>query len=99
MEKYRKKEEVFVWQWTGDKSIISEIGEKLVKYNGQLGIGVASSDPNILYLKQEMGNQIGQSWANEFVRLSNYIVLDDNNYETPLRSYDEEWFNKNFIKI
>jgi len=99
MKRYRRKEEVFVWQWTGDKSIIPEIGKMLERYRGLLSIGISSSDPNIMYIKQDIGNQVGSTWGNEFIRLGDYIVFDINNFETPLRCYDEKYLNKQYVEV
>lgn len=97
MKKYRSKNEVLVWKWTGDKSIVSEINEVLEQYKTdhvEFSI-VLSDDGQYLTLFTKHGYSVGH----EFVFLGHYVIfnLDDN--ERPLGCYTGEWLNKHFVEL
>lgn len=97
MEKYKRTEEVAVYQWLGDKALIDEINEMLKPFNYSdfvLEVGI-STDENILYTSV----QKGEFTSNDYVRFGQYIIFDINNEDRPLVCYDEERLNEKYTKI
>lgn len=97
MKKYRSKNEILVWQWTGDKSIVTEIKDVLKEHNNDhVEFDVAlSEDEQIL----EISTKHGYSTGNEFVYKGQYIIFNIDDYERPFGCYNGEWLNKKFVEI
>jgi formylmethanofuran dehydrogenase subunit A len=101
MKKYRKKNEILVWQWTGDKSIIAEMNEALKsfndKYQGEkLSASMTTSNPDDVL---GLSHQRGSLTSNEFVDIGEYIIFDINDNERPLGCYNEKWLNNKFVPL
>jgi hypothetical protein len=98
MKKYRRKETVLVWQWTGDKSIVDEINESMDSYNVKIHPDCnlkAGIDNDVVYLSHKRGTHTSSS----FVYLNDYIVFDPNDEDLPLACYNESWLNKNYVEL
>jgi len=97
MKKYRNKNEVLVFQWTGDVSIIDNINDVLKSYNekGDCILKVGLNENNVLYAQCKENDMT----SNEFMRLNEYVVFDVNDKIYPLRGYSEENLNKKYIEL
>lgn len=96
-KKYRKKEDVLVWKWEGDYSLIKEIGEVLKEYK-HLKVGV-SSDPTCLYASTTQSDEHDEFTSTDFIRVGEYVVFDINNELRPIACYNEEWLNKKYVEM
>lgn len=97
MKKYRSKNEILVWKWTGNKSIIKEINE-LVKPNNTEHVKFSvslSDDEKCLILTTKHGISI----TNEFVYFGQYVIFNIDDNERPFGCYTGEWLNKHFVKL
>lgn len=97
MKKYRRKNEVLVWKWTGDKSIISEIHESVAPFvteHVDFSVGI-SKDKKTLTLS----HKCGYSTSNEFVSIGEVIIFDINDDERPFGCYSESYLNKKFVEL
>lgn len=97
MKKYRSKNEILVWKWTGDKSIVAEINEEMKKYNNDhVEYGVSLSDDKqylSLYRKH------GYSTGTDYVYKGQYVIFNIDDNERPFGCYTGEWLNKHFVKL
>jgi peroxiredoxin len=93
MEKYRKKQEILVYKWTGDISIIDEINTML-KTTEYDGLKVELSNKDILCISYESY----PFTTKDFASIGEYIVFDTDDIR-PLSTYNEERFNENFVEI
>jgi hypothetical protein len=98
MEKYRRKEEVLVWQWTGDESVIAEIKQTIEPYGDRFKVGL-STDVNILAVSTKRNEGYDIFTSTDYVRKGEYVVLDFSNEVNPFGQYNEEWLNKKYTKI
>ena len=96
MKKYRRKEEVLVWQWDGDKSIVDELNEviKLHRGYGTLEVGLTDNG-NILFLSHTRGNGTGS----QFIRFGEYIIYDPINEDMPLSATNDDLISKNYVEL
>ena len=94
MEKYRKKQEILVYKWTGDISIIDEVNTMLqnTEYNG---LKLELSNKDILCISFESY----PFTVKDFVSIGEYIVFDTDNDIRPLSNYSESFFHENFIEL
>jgi hypothetical protein len=98
MKKFRRKEVVLAWKWTGDKSIIDNINETLKSYEGKFKAGVCD-DENIIYASHTRGEGMDILISTDYVRKGEYIVFDVNNEDRPFGQYSEEWLNKTYEEL
>jgi hypothetical protein len=96
MKKYRRKEEVVVWIWTGDKSVIDEINEVIKSYEGYgtLSVGV-TDDGKILCLSHTRGGGTGT----QYIRFGEYVIYDAGCEDMPLNATNADLIKKNYIAL
>lgn len=97
MKKYRSKNEVLVWKWTGDKSIVSEINEVLEQYKTdhvEFSVSLSEDEQYVT-----ISTKHGYSIHNEFVYNGQYIILNIDDVERPFACYTGEWLNKHFVEL
>ena len=81
MKKYRRKQEVVVWIWTGDKSVIDELNEVMKSHEGYGTLSVSlTDDGKILCLSHTRGGGTGT----QYIRFGEYFIYDDSNEDMPL---------------
>jgi hypothetical protein len=97
MEKYRYKNDILVFKWVGDKSLILEI-EEVIKPYTSLKVGI-STDENILYVSDSYKEYDNIFTSTDYVRIGEFVVFDLNNKEKQLCCCNEEWLNKKYIKL
>lgn len=95
MKKYRKIQEVLVWKWTGDNSLIDEMNKDLTSFNKDDEKFEAILDGETLILSHKTD---GLS-SNMFVQIGEYVVLDLAEDVIPFTCYDEKWLNKKYIEL
>ena len=96
MKKYRKIQEVMVWKWEGDNSLIDEMNKDLIPFNEDICEKFeVFADGDILILSHKINN----STSNCFVQIGEYVVLDLAKEVVPFNCYDEKWLNKEYIEI
>jgi len=100
MKRYRRLEDILVFQWVGDFAIIDEINNAVESFNktheDTLKAGKdIYGDENVLIISHR--GEYGM--ISESVAMNNYIIFDVNEIETSLGSHSEEYLNENFILI
>lgn len=96
MKKYRRKEEVLVWQWTGDKSIIDELNEVVKSHKGYGTLSVClTDDKKILCLSHTRGGGTGT----QYIRFGEYIIYDTNNEDMPLDTINADFITENYTEL
>ena len=97
MKKYRKKQEVVVWIWTGDKSIIDEINNVIKSYEGfgTLEVSIALNDEKILCLSHTRGFGTGT----QYIRFGEYVIYDSSNEDMPLSTTNDKLLDENYVEL
>ena len=96
MKKYRQIQNVLVWKWDGNNSIVDEMNKDLIPFNKDICEKFeAFVDGNILILS----HKINSTSSNAFVQIGEYAVLDLSKEITPFSCYNEKWLNKEYIEI
>lgn len=99
MKRYRRIEDILVFQWKGDFSIVKEINDAVKSFNETSDYSVKvrmSFDDDeclMIYNCHEYGT------LGLVVEMNNYIVFDAIETQMPLDSYSEKSFNDKFILI
>jgi hypothetical protein len=93
MEKYQYKYDVIIYEWTGDKNIISEI-TKLIENYPNVKIGLTDRD-DVIFITQTDGTFTSTS----YLYFGDYLVLDFNNSENILDKYNSDMINEKFKKL
>jgi len=100
MKRYRRLEDILVFHWTGDFSIIDEINNAVKSFNKEHQDTLNASkdvdnDDKILIITHngEYGTM------SESVKMNDYIIFDVNEIETSLGAYSEDYLNDHFILI
>jgi len=99
MKTYRRIEDILVFQWTGDFSIIDEINDSVREFNetSKFKVKVRTSFDVDECLVISNCHEYGT--LSLVVERNNYIVFDITDKQMPLNSYSEKEFNNNFILI
>lgn len=96
MKKYRRKEEVIVWIWTGDLSIIDELNEVIKSHKGYGTLSVSlTDDKKILCLSHTRGDGTGT----QYIRFDEYIIYDSTDEDMPLTATNDNLIKENYIEI
>jgi hypothetical protein len=101
MERYRRKEDVLVWEWKGNHSLVDEINNELKSFNAKyddyhIKVGIAASDNTILYIGITEGNALS---SNSFVRVGEFVVFDIHNQYKPIFCCGEEYLEDTYTRI
>jgi hypothetical protein len=105
MKKYREKEEVLIFKWTGDESVIEKINKEICsKLNEERGEQIFSIAKGFEYdTDKEKTIFISEKWNKSsfdtLVRLNDYIVYNKQNRDAVLSCCNEDWINKNYVEI
>jgi folylpolyglutamate synthase/dihydropteroate synthase len=102
MKKYKRKEEVLVFQWTGDKEIVDTINELLSPINKihevEFKVKILE-DGEILCLIQKDESRTTSS----FLRIGEYMIIDPNeaifSEFLPISRCSEEFIEKYYTEI
>ncbi len=97
MKRYRRIDDILVFEWKGDFSIITEINDSLKSFNetSDYEIKVKIDDDGHLIISNCHENGI----ISLLVDINDYIIFDTTDKLMSLNSYSENELNDKFILI
>ena len=94
MKKYIRKDEVLVVKWTGEESVIKDIGEHLKSFSNYNFKLKCSNDNDVLCLS----HNDGYGTSTNYCRIGEYVVIDLLR-ESKFFSCNEEILNKYYVEL
>ncbi len=99
MKRFRKKQEIYVAQWTGDKSIVKDIKSVIKEYNEEMNEEYFKVviDDDILCLSYGSYRD-GGGVLSSFLQIGEYVVFDYNE-DHPFFGIDEKYLKEIYVEL